>query len=363
MLLYHCFPRGAAERFGQLRSNQIGVDQLETIKKYGLLLTPESFSIPENQLAAKHKGESPKVEFLQARACFTLVEREELLMARDSETASHFKLFGDFAIGLKPADARKLGAVPVFYVYDAFGENLENSRDVNLTREILFNLRELRSVMIALARLEAKAKIPDRDTLDVAMLDRIGYVLQGDPIVRGRIAQMDHRKAREVVDLLDTDRGPAWSLVDLIDITLNLFQTVDSKNSDGLLRQHAYYQQREWRIVRLFNPCLRCQRLGSDFDLDGPEAMTPDERRDLRKRLTELNPRFFNDSRLENSAILRGTRGRDGARTTDFFEFVEEIICPSAVASYIKELDERDEFEQSPISEEKQVLFKRRPRR
>ena len=362
MLLYHCFPRGTTERFGQLSSNQIGVKQLKTIKKYGLLLTPESFPIPENPLAAKHEGESPKVEFLQARACFTLVEREELLTAGDPETASHFELFGDFAIGLKPADARKLGAVPVFYVYDAFGEDPEKSRDINLTREILFNLRELRSVMIALARLEAKAKIPDRKTLDVATLDRIGYVLQGDPIVRRRIDLVDHQKAREAVDLLDTDRGPAWSLVDLIEITLNLFQTADSKNSGGFLRQHAYYQQREWRIVQLFNPCLRCQRLGSDFDLDGPEAMTPDERLDLRKRLTELNPRFFNDSRLEKSAILRGTRDHDGTKATDFFEFVEEIICPSAVASCVKELDERNEFEQSLISK-KQVLFKRRPRR
>lgn len=362
MLLYHCFPRGATDRFGQLRSNQIGVEQIETIKKYGLLLTPELFSIPENQLAAKHEGESPKVEFFQARACFTLAEREELLMARDPDNMSHFELFGDFAIGLKPADARKLGSVPVFYMYDAFGGCPEISHGVNLSREILFNLRELRSVMIALARLEAKAEIPGRDTLDVAMLDRIGYVLQGDPIVRRRIDRVNHQKAREAVDLLDTDRGPAWSLVDLIDITLNLFQTADSKDSDGL-RQHAYYQQREWRIVQLFNPFLRCQRLGSGFELDGIAAMTPDERRDLRKRLTELNPGFFNESRLENSAILRGTSDRDDAKATDFFEFVEEIICPSAVASYVKELDERDEFEQSPINEKKQVVFERRARR
>lgn len=362
MLLYHCFPRGA---IGQSCSNRIGLEQLKTIKEYGLLLTPESFFIPENPLAAKHDGESPKMEFLQARACFTLVEREELLMARAPDNISHFELFGDFAIGLKPADARKLGAVPVFYVYDVFGGDSESSRDINLTREILFNLRALRSVMIALARLEAIAAIPSRSlrTLNVAMLDRIGYVLQGDPIVRRRIDQVDRRKAREAVDLLDTDRGPAWSLVDLIDITLDLFQTADSRNSGGLLRQHAYYQQREWRIVRSFNPCLRCQRLGSEFELDGPEAMTPDERQGLRKRLTDLNPKFFNDNRLENSAILRGTKDHDGTKATDFFGFVEEIICPSTVASDVKELDERSEFEQSPINNQKQVSFKRKSRR
>ena len=267
MLVYHGFPRGLRRELGERQSNDIGVAQLEAIRQYGLLLTPEWFDIPENPLAAKREGEAPTTRFLQTRASFTMVERDELTgPANCAEAASHIELFGDFVIGLKSSDARRLGAVPVLYTYDTFGGANSDHDDINLTREILFNLRELRSVAIALARLEAKAANPERSALDAGMLDRLGYVLQGDPGIRRRIDAIDRRKADEVLQFLDTDRGPAWSLVDLLEITFNLFQIADFHESDrhGLRLENAYYKQREWRIVRLYNPRLRCQRLGSD---------------------------------------------------------------------------------------------------
>ena len=326
----------------------MGVEQLAMIKSYGLLLTPEEFRIPKDPRATMPEGEFPQEDFLQTRACFTLVERHELLKAN----GTHAKLFGDFAIGLKPSYARRLGAVPVFYMYDVFGGRTQGDvGDINLTLEILFNLRALRSICIALARLEAKAMIPNRDTLSIEMLDEIGHDLKGDPIVKRRLEHVDRRKAREVVDLLDTDRGPAWSLVDLIDITLNLFQTVDSKEqkSGTPPTPHEYYRQREWRIVQLFNPRLRCQRLDWKLaTLDGAEAMLCCERWRLRKELTEFNPNFFDGHRLNGSAILRGTRDCGSRRARDFFEFVVEIICPEGVASDVKKLDDRDEFERRP---------------
>lgn len=361
MLLYHAFPRGAVARFGRTRANEIGVEQLKMIKKYGLLLTPEPFFIPMNPRAARYKDDPPQMEFIQTRACFTLVEREELRRGAGSET--HFQLFGDFAIGLKSSDARKLGAVPVFYVYDAFGsktdekDKTDRAYDINLTREILFNLRELRSVCIALARLEAKANIPDRDTLDVKTLDEIDYKLHGDPIVRERIEQVEPEKARETVDLLDTVRGPAWSLVDLIDITLNIVQTADSKK-----KQHEYYQQREWRIIQLFNPGLRCQRLNPDLKyLDTSVELPDDEHTTICRRLLKINPEFFSGkekkkkNRLRDSAILRGTSRDAGAK--DFFDFVQEIICPRDTADEVRKLDERNEFRRLEI--EGHVVFVR----
>lgn len=352
MLLYHAFPRGVEKS----RANEVGVEQLKMIKEYGLLLTPEPFSIPRNPRAAWYEDDQPQVEFIQTRACFTLVEREELWSGwRGTDSEAHFKLFGDFAIGLKPSDARKLGAVPVFYVYDAFGSETDSAGDINLTREMIFNLRELRSVCIALARLEAKANIPDRDTLSLETLDRIGYVLRGDPIVKRRIEQVDPERAREAVDLLDTVRGPAWSLVDLIDITLNFFQKTDSPKGG----QHEYYQQREWRIVQLFNPGLRCQRLDPYLkELDANVELPNGEHYDLCRRLLEINPEFFMKmNRLRDSAILRGTSAYRGAGARDFFDFVEEIICPRDAADDVKQLDERDEFRQLEV--EGHVVFVR----
>ena len=346
MLLYHGFPRGLRRRLGEDRSNAVGVAQLDSIRQYGLVLSPEWFRIPENPQAAKREGESPKTDFRQIRASFTLVERKGLTAGAGSAgEPTHVELFGDFLIGLRSSDARRLGAVPVLYTYDTFGGNDDDHGDINLPKEILFGLRELRSVAIALARLEAKAADPERFTHDDAMLDRLGYVLQGDPAIRRLIDGLDRRKARKLLRYLDTDRGPAWSLVDLLEISLNLFQTADSRQPDsyGLGRENAYYRQREWRIVRLYNPRLRCQRLGGSHELDGPEAMAADERENLRQQLMAVNPGFFSASRLDNSAVLRGTSDEGGGR--DFFEFVQEIICPRRVADCVEALVQGSGFQ------------------
>ena len=346
MLLYHGFPRGLRRRLGEHQSNAVGVAQLDSIRRHGLVLSPEWFRIPENPLAAKREGESPKTDFRQTRASFTLVERKGLTAGvGDSGEPTHVELFGDFLIGLRSSDARRLGAVPVLYTYDTFGSNDDDQGDINLPKEILFGLRELRSVAIALARLEAKAADPERFTHDDAMLDRLGYVLQGDPVIRRRIEGLDRRKANELIRYLDTDRAPAWSLVDLLEISLNLFQTADSRAPDsyGLGRENAYYRQREWRIVRLYNPRLRCQRLGGSHELDGPEAMAADERENLRRRLVAVNPRFFSARRLDDSAVLRGTSDEGGGK--DFFDFVQEVICPRLVEDDVEALIRQSRFQ------------------
>lgn len=352
MLLYHGFPRGAFRRFGQEVANEIGVRQLGLIKRHGLLLTPEWLQIPENPLAAKRQGEPPKTRFVQRRACFTLVERPDLWMGRGSVPQSHAELFGPFGIGLKSADARRLGAVPVYYMYHAFDGCTSEPSDINVSRELLFNLRELRSVAIALARIEAKAAHPQRRVLDSGLLDRLGYVLEGDPEIRKRVDALHRRKARNLMWFLDTDRNPAWSLVQLIDIMFSLFQTTDFADPDqyGLREQNAYYRQREWRIVHFMSPHLRCQRLGCDSDLDGAEAMTVEERRAIRDDLKCLNGEFFDKRRLNESALLRGTRD-DGGMVIgrEFFSFVEEVICPYAVAPEVASVLGASDFEAATV--------------
>lgn len=299
--------------------------QLAMMMEHGLLMTPENLVIPKNERAKNHAA--PKTEFRQTRACFTLVERDELLRVdkrrtRQGELQAHSNLFGRFAIGLDPIRARELGAVPAIYFY----RDLPNT---NLTQEMLFRLRELRSLAIALARLEAKAKILGRDTLDVAALDKVGHLLEGEPVVEKRIAEVGTQAARAAVDLLDTDRVPAWNLVDWINILLKFFQTADSHATSGSL---AYYQQKEWRIVQLFGPHVQCYRLGSDRTLDGEYAISDSDWRQLRERLQYLNSDFFTDDRLEGSALLTGTEDEP------FFDFIEEILCPSTVASRVASL-------------------------
>ena len=94
----------------------------------------------------------------------------------------------------------------------------------------------------------------------------------------------------------------------------------------------AYYQHREWRIIRLFGPHVRYHRLGSKRLLDGDSAMPFFNLLELRDRLRWLNNSFFTDERIENSAILVGVKERP------FFDFVQEIIYPSVVSQDVVEL-------------------------
>ncbi|MCY4662572.1 MAG: hypothetical protein OXF93_22590 [Acidobacteria bacterium] len=325
-LLFHAFP-GPSRRAGRegREARRVGVAQLDLMMRYGLLLTPERLTIPMNEAAVNR--EAPKVDFHQARACLTLVEDRDELWRKTrldelGQPISHVDLFGEFAVGIDPIRARELGAIPVIYFYS--GVNAAHGR---VSHEILFTLRELRSLAIALARLEAKAEIGGRDILDAATLDAVGYDLEGDPIVRARVDETDRRTARVAVDLLDTDRRPAWNLVDMIDAMLDLFQTVDSRSCPESL---AYYHEREWRIAPLFSAGVRCRRLCAEKA--SGEAEPPSWVNEMRAELRALDGDFFTERVLDDSAILHGTAKEA------FFDFVEEIVCPADSAEDVAQL-------------------------
>lgn len=346
-LLYHAFP-GASRSAGNEQRNTLhqGIMQIDLMMRYGLLLTPEILTIPLNKVAKNR--EAPKTKFCQARACFTLVEnREELWLNKRldefGQSTSHVSLFGEFAVGLDPIRARECGALPVIYFYSG-----GDSAHKTVSQEILFTLRELRSLAIALARLEAKARIEGRDTLDAATLDAIGYVLAGDPVVRERIHATDQDAARAAVELLDTDRRPAWTLVDWIDAMFDLFQTADSSSSPESL---AYYQEREWRITSLFSTGVRCRRLR--LDKTSGERELPTWVPELRSKLRSLDSDFFTEEVLNESTILHGTQDRT------FFDFIEEIVCPAEAAAGVANLLHTNEFRPVGRGGEGPVVFVR----
>ncbi len=334
-LLFHAFPGPSRGSLSERQTTaDLGIAQLDLMMRYGLLLTPEHLHIPKNDAAVNR--EPPKKDFRQARACFTLVENREELWRNTrldeyGQPTSHVGLFGEFAVGIDPIRARELGAIPAIYFYSG-----GDSAHARVSHEILFTLRELRSVAIALARLEAKARIEGRDTLDAATLDAVGYVLDGDPIVRERIEAADHHSARAAVDLLDTDRRPAWNLVDWIDGMLDLFQTADSRHCPESL---AYYHEREWRIAPLFSSGVRCRRL--KVEKANGEKELPAWVRELRGKLLSIDRDFFSEEVLDDSVILHGTHDQT------FFDFVEEIVCPAeAAAGVANVLQSRNDLRQ-----------------
>ena len=315
VLLYHCF---APTDWGLER----GVRQLASILDNGLLLTPEELKIPPNPSAINR--EPPKTVFCQRRASLTLAWRSELARPRVTDGAgaeSHFDLFGDFGIGLRPVQARRLGAVPVIYYY-------RNDWSSNVSFHLLYHLREIRSLLIAISRVEAKAELPDRQVVDELVLDKLGHSLQGDVVVRQRLEKLERRGARTIARLLDTDRVPAWCLIDAVDTVLDLFQVADDECS---VDSHEYYQEREWRIVQLFGH-VDCFRLGPDRLFDGASSLSESDCQKFRRTLASLNPEFFNDETLDHSAILAGADG------SPFVHFVEEVICPATAGTEVGEV-------------------------
>lgn len=324
MLLYHAFPRKGSGKGDKIETLQKGVDILALLMSYGLVLTPETLKLPRDP-RAPDLGEPPRTCFDQERACFTLVAREDLRtprLARRSggASASHTDIFGEFAIGLDPVRARRLGMVPVLYFYDGDGY-------ANMSRELLFRLRDLRTLTVALARIEARGAMPDRDVRSERELLEMGIALEGEPRVAERLDALQPQLARHVHELLDTNRVPAWNLVEWLDIALNLFQTADSRTTPGSL---AYFQQREWRIVRLFGDHVAYHLLRSPDDV-GDDTFAS-VRHDLRAQLQGIDSDFFDDRRLDSSSLLSGAGGER------FFDFVDEIVCPVPAAPAVHDL-------------------------
>ena len=329
MLLYHCFPRRRScncDYCTLIRDpTAAGIAQLRTMAQCGLVLTPERLNIPPNPRATREEpdDEPPVTEFMQTRACFTLAHRHELWtktkFLTDGAWVSHCDIFGPFAIGLTPESARRLGAVPVMYYYP---NQEKHANRLNMTHEALFLLRELRSLAIALAWLEAKAPSNSGqvDVWTTDTLKELGHVLTGEARVRGLIAKASPLDAENVAQLLETRRPAACNLVERLSILLAFFQSTDAPASEGATL-HDYYEQREWRIAHVFGIHLRTSWLADKRCADYPATV-------LRRRLQSINPCFFKSTCLEDSAVLRGLRQPDERMRLSFFDFVKEVICP-----------------------------------
>ena len=208
----------------------------------------------------------------------------------------------------------------ILYFYPGVGD--DNDR-MNMTHEALFVLRELRSLAIALAWLEAKAP-SSRGQSDVwtsRRLKDVGHILEGEALVRERISRVSPADAEKVAYLLETKRPPACNVVERLNILLGFFQSTDAPKS-GSGTQHEYYEQREWRIGHAHGPHVETSWLD---EMPSPR----DEARVLRRRLRAMNRCFFDSTRLRNSAVLHGLAKRDDENRQSFFEFVTEVICPS----------------------------------
>ena len=115
-----------------------------------------------------------------------------------------------------------------------------------------------------------------------------------------------------------------------MDILLGFFQSTDAPEAKSG-QEHGYYEQREWRIGHTFGPHIDGSWLTEDR-ADDQSAV------EFGRYLRSRDPCFFTEDRLRGTAILRGLSQPDELNRRSFFDFVTEVVCPSAVADTVATL-------------------------
>lgn len=346
-MLYHSFPRRSTEAqvkaFGYSSTNEIefGLEILESILRFGILLTPERLEIPRNPVSARVDPPGP-LSIVQRRACFTLLRRDELLRLNvqgsdqeDGRRLGHTQTFGSFSIGVDPIEGRQLGIMPAFYYYkskDFFSRRGWMNTDLinfSPSSELLFRLAEIRALMVCIATFEALGAPDDRQVYRLGRMRSKGLKLHNERDVTRALLDLTPELAGVIHKCIDTDRVPAWNMIDWIDIILNMFQIADDKDRIGSLN---YYQQREWRLPQYFSPLVECYAVFTDLVRQQPRWICQENLVTLREILmrhsAEQKFKLFRDEIF----LLSGTDQRP------FRSFIREIVVPHSAADRCEEL-------------------------
>jgi hypothetical protein len=359
MKLFHAFPRpphhlDAAGRMVRDPptddDRRKGLEILRLILTHGLLCTPEKFKLyPNYNTENEEKLKFLRVgthhdEVIQSRACFTLMDRLELTQNQSTREAAHIDLFGEFAIGLDPIEARALGITPTVYYYRHDMGNSPN-RTAGLAAQIVERLDEIRSVFSILSYIEGNAHAGEDETAypSPENLKNMGIEVRHQKEIKAELEKLKTEDAASIFRLLNTDRVPAWNLVDFVEIMLSLYQTTDSTIEDAPL---AFFHQKEWRLVHhmmtgliwfgLANHPARRDPWAREFANDVQIIRNFIRKTSTHK--TEDHLTWF----LNHSWVLAGTE------KLLFRDFVREIIVPEAFCKEARDIVESLPFASAP---------------
>jgi hypothetical protein len=357
MKLFHAFPRprrrtssfrkdGASGSEDEERESGLAV--LSLILKHGLLCTPERFGLYANfstENTSKQeclKENKPYTQIVQSRACFTLSDATELskeyqvspILPNDHVT--HVDLFGEFAIGLDPIEARKLNIMPVVYYYRhdhqpaaSFGLPIGMKKS-GLAAQMVERLDELRNLMAVLSYVETAAhpaggrdwEFPSREWLTQQGI-RVIYEEQ----VERALAGLGTEQAATVYRLFDTDRPPAWNIFDFLQMMLSIYQTSDSTIAEAPL---AFFQQREWRLIHHMMQGQIWFSLGKHDEKKNPFAKQfASESREIENHLRNSRDQ---QAKINWDEYLKHAWVYWGDDQYQFRDYIREIVVPEPYA-------------------------------
>lgn len=331
--MYHSFPR----RRSTNDADQKGLQILELIARYGLLLTPEVREWRDAKMAP-----SPSETYVQVakRCCFTELSPAEL--------PGHAEKFGPYALEFDHQTLCDLGAVPVFYLprmsgYEDYGVGPAIVTQLAHVQHLLSQFAELKKFAQAAAAASVAAqlgmlKATDGSivlfadgtnlsiTIPATLLQRVQAVAPGfvAPEIPdgGALIGMNAGGLRSVLNIITWGQHDTNVLVGTVKALASLIYTTE-RVGDPLL---SHYQQREWRIIGGI--------LHEEMRISG--APSPDHR----ARLLELDPDFFGrqialpggHNMLVDECELLAT----GANRRPVIELVRRIHCPSRLVETVR---------------------------
>lgn len=305
----HAFPRTSKRhRASKDALESAGITQLRSVFENGIILTPEPFVFPVDHKNTIYDT-APETTVIQRRACFALLSIEDMM-----GNQKHSDVFGNFAIGLRTNEARKLGILPTIYYYKSdLRDALNIIEGRGISHELLFRLAEIRRILISIAWIEASANPKDQQYFSKEKLRFYDYTVDDEPNIWPMLDKIREREARKAFKLLDSDRPPASSLIGCLDLILSLFQTADSSYE----RRHLdYYSQREWRLVAAETDGIEC------IPLSKPHKKTTRAARAFYRAQQETR----SDISLEDAFLLVSSGGQK------FSEFISDVVVPSTAS-------------------------------
>lgn len=299
--LYHSFPRRGA---GTKTEHEKGIAILRSLRDIGLLLVPEY--IEWKQPSAD--GNDRIFPILQTRVCLTDLSPSEL--------PRHAEKFGQFALEFEYDTARKLGAIPVFYVPQPISKSSDgNALGIALiaiamdAHALVHRMSSINSIL--------NGTTPVSERFDI----NVGFARSPE---NRNTFNVNSREMRTAIEALSNGMTPLQYLEAGTSAMLNFFYPTDDLVRDKTL---DYYKQREWRIA--------CK-----FSIAGIEVLhEPSE--DEKQKFLAIDREFFSRTIKTDAGdikMLTASLIHPGLGDLKVLEMVRRIIVPNDTVAAVKQL-------------------------
>jgi hypothetical protein len=238
------------------------------------------------------------------------------------ELPGHAEKFGHFALEFEIDTARRLGAMPVFYVPQPTS-NAANASPVGVA--LVAIATDLRAIVQRMAFLDEilRGKTPVNPKFEF----NTGFV--DSPDGRGSFT-LDRDETKNLLAAIGHAVTPWNDLHAGADALLNFFHPTDDANADKALE---YYREREWRIAC----ALRLRGRDGHPDVDLLRALRPEERR----RLLQIDEVFFSRKVRTGPGeadTLDETLVLPGLHSQSLIHMVRRVIVPAGAVRDVTEL-------------------------